>query len=81
MVSSTVQPLTINGDLLKQTMGVTLVLSVKFLVCILFQGNARIQGGTRPPEDMKLFPKAGKQVCVFAAALFSCAEVIVLCGW
>lgn len=56
-----VSPLSADSALLKQAMAVSLILAVKFSVCIMFQGHARIRGGSRPPEDMKMFPKAGPQ--------------------
>jgi glutathione S-transferase len=56
-----ISPLSADSVLLKQAMAVTLILAVKFFVCIMFQGHARIKSGSRPPEDTKMFPKDGPQ--------------------
>jgi hypothetical protein len=46
-------PLFVDPVAHKVTMYTTGAVFVKFLVTTLFQGGARFQGGTRPPEDAK----------------------------
>ena len=64
IISSTIMgkvQLVIDEALLKQTITVTGLIALKFFGCILFQGKARVYAGSRPPEDVALFPKAGAQ--------------------
>lgn len=53
--------LVIDEIVLKHTAFVTLALVLKFQVTNLLLGASRIKSGSRPPEDTKLFTRAGPQ--------------------
>eukprot|EP00121_Abeoforma_whisleri_P011379 Awhi_evm1s10491 len=53
--------ITVAKPALKATLIATAVLVGKFFLTTGIQGKKRILAGSRPQEDVKLFPKAGAQ--------------------